>query len=243
MLTSYGLKDVGRVRAINQDYIFLTEQPMGNLPNLFMVADGMGGHKAGDLASEYTVDMVQEAISKSMQTNPFQILKGAVQYANQKLLEKARESMDYTGMGTTLVIATIDEERGLAYVVNVGDSRLYKVGSSMEQITTDHSLVEEMVHLGELSREEARNHPDKNIITRAIGVSERVEPDYFDTTFSKGECLLLCSDGLTNMLEDQEIAEIMDRHSTPRGKAEELILAANRRGGKDNIAVVVIRQE
>ena len=142
MLTSYGLKDVGRVRAINQDYIFLTEQPVGNLPNLFMVADGMGGHKAGDLASEYTVDMVQEAISKSMQTNPFQILKGAVQYANQKLLEKARESMDYTGMGTTLVIATIDEEKGLAYVVNVGDSRLYKVGSSMEQITTDHSLVE-----------------------------------------------------------------------------------------------------
>ena len=127
MLTSYGLKDVGRVRTINQDYIFLTEQPVGNLPNLFMVADGMGGHKAGDLASEYTVDMVQEAISKSMQTNPFQILKGAVQYANQKLLEKARESMDYTGMGTTLVIATIDEEKGLAYVVNVGDSRLYKV--------------------------------------------------------------------------------------------------------------------
>ena len=243
MLTSYGLKDVGRVRTINQDYIFLTEQPVGNLPNLFMVADGMGGHKAGDLASEYTVDMVQEAISKSMQTNPFQILKGAVQYANQKLLEKARESKDYTGMGTTLVIATIDEEKGLAYVVNVGDSRLYKVGSSMEQITTDHSLVEEMVHLGELSREEARSHPDKNIITRAIGVSERVEPDYFDTNFSKGECLLLCSDGLTNMLEDQEIAEIMDRHNTPRGKVEELILAANRRGGKDNIAVVVIRQE
>ncbi len=243
MLTSYGLKDVGRVRAINQDYIFLTEQPVGNLPNLFIVADGMGGHKAGDLASEYTVDMVQEAISKSMQTNPFQILKGAVQYANQKLLEKARESMDYAGMGTTLVIATVDEEKQVAYVVNVGDSRLYKIGSSMEQITVDHSLVEEMIHLGEISREEARNHPDKNIITRAIGVSERVEPDYFDTPFFKGEYLLLCSDGLTNMLEDAEIAEIIARQQTVKGMAEELILAANRNGGKDNIAVVVVEQE
>lgn len=243
MLTSYGLKDVGRVRAINQDYIFLTEQPVGNLPNLFIVADGMGGHKAGDLASEYTVDMVLEAISKSMQTNPFQILKGAVQYANQRLLEKARESMDYAGMGTTLVIATVDEEKQVAYVVNVGDSRLYKIGSSIEQITVDHSLVEEMVHLGEISREEARNHPDKNIITRAIGVSERVEPDYFDAPLSKGEYLLLCSDGLTNMLEDTEIAEIIHRQQTVKGMVEELILTANRNGGKDNIAVVIVEQE
>ncbi len=243
MLTSYGLKDVGRVRSINQDYFFISEKPVGNLPNLFLVADGMGGHKAGDLASEYTVSMIQEAVSKSMQTNPFQILKGAIQYANQRLLEKARESLDYTGMGTTLVIATIDEERHLAYVVNVGDSRLYKVGDSMEQITVDHSLVEEMVYLGEISREAARNHPDKHIITRAVGVSERVEPDYFDTTLEKGESLLICSDGLTNMLEDSRILQIMSRGKSPKEKVQELVLAANRSGGRDNIAVVVIEQE
>ncbi|MBQ8184725.1 MAG: Stp1/IreP family PP2C-type Ser/Thr phosphatase [Lachnospiraceae bacterium] len=242
-MTAYGMKDVGQVRSINQDYFFISESPVGNLPNLFMVADGMGGHKAGDLASEYTVTMVREAVSKSMQTNPFQILKGAVQYANQKLREKAEESLEYAGMGTTLVIATVDEEKQTAYVVNIGDSRLYKVGDSIEQVTQDHSLVEEMVRLGELSREEARNHPDRNIITRAVGVSERVEPDYFDTSLGEGECLLLCSDGLTSMLEDAEIEGIMKGQSTPKKKAQKLILAANKNGGKDNIAVIVIEQE
>lgn len=243
MLKAYGIKDVGRVRSINQDYFFISEEPIGNLPNLFVVADGMGGHKAGDLASEYTVSMVREAVSKSLQTNPFQILKGAVQYANSQLLEKSRESVEYTGMGTTLVVATVDEERNIVYVVNVGDSRLYKVGSSIEQITQDHSLVEEMVRMGEITREEARSHPDKNIITRAIGVSERVEPDYFDTTLDAGECLLLCSDGLTNMLKDEEIKAILDEGSNLRIKTAELVMAANGNGGKDNIAVILVEQE
>lgn len=243
MLRAYGTKDVGRVRSINQDYFFISEKPIGKLPNLFVVADGMGGHKAGDLASEYTVAMVREAVSKSLQTNPFQILKGAVHYANQRLLEKAGESREYSGMGTTLVIATVDPKSNLVYVVNVGDSRLYKVGASIEQITEDHSLVEEMVRLGEITKEEARMHPDKNIITRAIGVSDRVDPDYFDTTLEAGECLLLCSDGLTNMLPDEEIKHILDTQTTVQAKASELVLAANRNGGRDNIAVVVVEQE
>ena len=203
MLRAWGMKDVGRCRDVNQDYIFLSEEPMGNLPNLFLVADGMGGHRAGDLASEYTVSRVCEAVTKSMQKIPFQILKGAFQYANQKLIEKAGESPAYAGMGTTLVAVTVQDDT--AYVANVGDSRLYKIGGTIEQITEDHSLVEEMVRMGEISKEEARNHPEKNIITRAIGVSETVEPDYFDTKLEKGECLLLCSDGLSNMLEDAQI--------------------------------------
>ena len=238
MLRAWGMKDVGRCRDINQDYIFLSEEPMGNLPNLFLVADGMGGHSAGDLASEYTVSRVCEAVTKSMQKIPFQILKGAFQYANQKLIEKAGESQAYAGMGTTLVAVTVQDDT--AYVANVGDSRLYKIGGTIEQITEDHSLVEEMVRMGEISKEEARNHPEKNIITRAIGVSETVEPDYFDTKLEKGECLLLCSDGLSNMLEDAQIKEILDRRTDLRSGAEELVREANRNGGKDNIAVVLI---
>ena len=238
MLRAWGMKDVGRCRDINQDYIFLSEEPMGNLPNLFLVADGMGGHRAGDLASEYTVSRVCEAVAKSMQKIPFQILKGAFQYANQKLIEKAGESPAYAGMGTTLVAVTVQDDT--AYVANVGDSRLYKIGGTIEQITEDHSLVEEMVRMGEISKEEARNHPEKNIITRAIGVSETVEPDYFDTKLEKGECLLLCSDGLSNMLEDAQIKEILDRRTDLRSGAEELVREANRNGGKDNIAVVLI---
>lgn len=238
MLRAWGMKDVGRCRDINQDYIFLSEEPMGNLPNLFLVADGMGGHRAGDLASEYTVSRVCEAVTKSMQKIPFQILKGAFQYANQNLIEKAGESPAYAGMGTTLVAVTVQDDT--AYVANVGDSRLYKIGGTIEQITEDHSLVEEMVRMGEISKEEARNHPEKNIITRAIGVSETVEPDYFDTKLEKGECLLLCSDGLSNMLEDAQIKEILDRRTDLRSGAEELVREANRNGGKDNIAVVLI---
>ena len=240
MLKSYGMKDIGRCRSVNQDYIFMSEKPVGNLHNLFLVADGMGGHRAGDLASEYTVAMVREAAEKSMRQIPFQILRSAFQYANQKLIEKARESSAYTGMGTTLVAATVVEDT--AYIVNVGDSRLYKVGETIEQITEDHSLVEEMVRMGEISREEARNHPDKNIITRAIGVADTVEPDYFDTKLQKGECLLLCSDGLSNMIKDSQIRAILARRESLQAGAKELVDTANENGGRDNIAVVLIEQ-
>lgn len=240
MLKAWGMKDIGKCREINQDYISVSEEPIGNLPNLFLVADGMGGHKAGDLASEYTVAKVQEAVSKSMQTIPYQILKGAFQYANQKLLEKAGESDSYKGMGTTLVAATVKNDA--VYVVNVGDSRLYKIGDKIEQITEDHSLVEEMVRMGEISKEQARNHPDKNIITKAMGVSDTVEPDYFDTDLQKGECLLMCSDGLTNMVSDRQIKEIVELRTDLESCAKELIRAANQNGGRDNIAVVLIER-
>ena len=240
MLRAYGLKDTGRCRSVNQDYIYISEEPVGNLPNLFLVADGMGGHRAGDLASEYTVECVCEAVSKSMKTIPLQILKSAFQYANQKLIEKSFESSAYSGMGTTLVAVTVLGET--VYAANVGDSRLYKIGSDIEQITRDHSLVEEMVSLGEITREDARRHPDKNIITRAIGASATVEPDYFDTFLEKGECLLLCSDGLTNMVEDEMIKTILELRTDLRSGAHELVRTANRNGGKDNIAVVLIER-
>ncbi len=241
MLRAWGIRDAGLCRNINQDYIFVSEEPMGNLPNLFLVADGMGGHKAGDLASEYTVSQVCEAVLKSRQRIPQQIFKGAFQYANQRLIEKARESSAYVGMGTTLVAVTV--KNGTAYAANVGDSRLYKIGKTIEQITEDHSLVEEMVRMGEISKEEARNHPEKNIITRAIGVSETVEPDYFDTKLKKGDCLLLCSDGLSNMIEDAQIKNIVSGRTDVRAAAEELVRTANQNGGKDNIAVVLIAWE
>lgn len=241
MLRAYGLKDVGRCRSINQDYIYISEKPVGNLPNLFLVADGMGGHKAGDLASEYTVSRIREAVEKSMRTIPLQILKSAFQYANQKLIEKAQESRAYSGMGTTLVAATVVENT--VYIANVGDSRLYKVGRTIEQVTKDHSLVEEMVRMGEISKEEARNHPEKNIITRAIGVSDEVDPDYFSTGLMPGERLLLCSDGLSNMIEDSQILKIVSREKDLRLCVQELVDTANRNGGRDNIAVVLVEQD
>lgn len=240
-MKTFSITDIGLRRNMNQDAMFTSEIPVGNLPNLFLVADGMGGHKAGDLASEYTVSRVREAVEKSMRKIPLQIFKSAFQYANQKLLEKARESRAYEGMGTTLVAATVVENT--VYVANVGDSRLYKVGRTIEQITTDHSLVEEMVRMGEISREQARKHPEKNIITRAIGVSGQIDPDFFDTYLEPGECLLLCSDGLSNMIEDSQILEILKRRTDLRSGVQELVDTANRNGGRDNIAVVLVERD
>ena len=143
------------------------------------------------------------------------------------------------GMGTTMVAATIVGH--YAYVANVGDSRLYVAGEQIQQITKDHSLVQEMVRMGELNAEEARNHPDKNIITRALGAERTVDVDFFDLKLEPGNVVLMCSDGLSNMVEDDRIGEIIsdtDRDLQERGQA--LISEANRNGGKDNIAIVLI---
>lgn len=238
MLKTFSITDIGRKRKLNQDYVFTSEQPVGNLPNVFIVADGMGGHNAGDYASRYTVETMVGEIAASSEENPVKILEAAIQEANDHIRKKADQDPHLTGMGTTVVAATC-LGRSL-HVANVGDSRLYVVGEKMKQITRDHSLVEEMVRLGGLGREEARNHPDKNIITRAIGASETVEVDFFTVELAEGDIVLMCSDGLTNMLEDEEIRMIMNRQRDIVEKAQELVKAANNNGGKDNIAVILI---
>lgn len=176
MLRSYALTDIGRKRQLNQDYIYLTENPVGNLPNLFIVADGMGGHKAGDYASDLAVETVVKEAGASLEKSPSRILGHAITIANRILRQRASENFALSGMGTTLVAATCIGR--FLEVANVGDSRLYVIGDEIVQITEDHSLVEEMVRMGGIGREEARNHPDKNIITRAIGARDDVEVDF-----------------------------------------------------------------
>ena len=151
---------------------------------------------------------------------------------------KASEDSAMLGMGTTLVAASIKGK--LMEVANVGDSRLYVAEDTLHQITRDHSLVEEMVRMGGLKPEEARKHPDKNIITRAVGASPTVRADMFEVELSQGCLVLLCSDGLTNMLEDEEICSILKEDASLKAKAERLITRANEKGGRDNIAVVLI---
>ena len=154
---------------MNQDYVFASETPVGNLPNLFVVADGMGGHRAGDTASRDTVGTLIESVRKSRETNPIKIIRTAVEEANRRVYEKSREDENLAGMGTTVVAAVI--EGRYLYVANVGDSRLYLIRDDIRQITKDHSLVEEMVRMRQAyRRRKRRNHPNKNIITRAIGV-------------------------------------------------------------------------
>ena len=232
------MTDVGKIRQVNQDYIFTSENPVGKLPNLFIVADGMGGHNAGDFASRYTVETVVDAIKNSDETETIAIIRGAIEETNRKLIEKANEDVRLSGMGTTIVLCTIDGDE--ACVANVGDSRLYLLGDKITQITKDHSLVEEMVRMGELEPESARVHPNKNIITRAIGAVDEVAVDFFTLQLQKNNRILLCSDGLTNMVEDNEIQMIVDRQEDLVDGVQQLIACANNNGGKDNIAVILI---
>lgn len=242
-MSSYSATDVGRRRNINQDCVFASDDPVGNLPNLYIVADGMGGHNAGDFASRYTVGAIREYITESGERNPIKLIDGAVQLANKGLIKEASEHAELYGMGTTVVVTTIID--GYAYTANVGDSRLYLFDEEGElrQITTDHSLVEEMVLLGEITEEEARVHPDRNIITRAVGVTEDVDPDFFDYRVSPGSLILMCSDGLTTMVEDKTIRDILSKPESLEDLAGELILTANENGGKDNIAVILVRPD
>ena len=237
-MKSFSLTDVGQVRSQNQDYVYASEQPIGNLPNLFVLADGMGGHNAGDFASRCAVSVIEASVKKDMSFNPIKIMRHAIEEANEKIHELAKADAGKAGMGTTLVAVTVVGY--YAYVANVGDSRLYVIGNGIRQITHDHSLVEEMVRMGKLTEEEGRNHPDKNIITRAIGARDTIEIDFFHEELKSGDLILMCSDGLTNMLEDEEIGRILKTPGTIEERAERLIDAANQNGGRDNIAVILI---
>lgn len=236
-MKTFSMTDIGQVRQINQDYLFTSEEPVGKLDNLFIVADGMGGHNAGDYASKFTVENVVKLIRESDEEEPVKIIEKAVEQVNRDLLVKA-ESPDLAGMGTTLVICTIKD--GEALIGNVGDSRLYIIDQDIRQVTHDHSLVEEMVRMGELEPESARIHPNKNIITRAIGACDEVKMDFFQIELEENSVILMCSDGLTNMVDDENIKFIIDRQRDVVEITESLVRAANENGGKDNIAIIII---
>jgi protein phosphatase len=239
-LKAFSITDIGERRKINQDYVFCEENAIGNLPNLFIVADGMGGHNAGDYASRFCVEYFTQRIRESEQTSPVALIEKAIMETNEALRSKALEQSDFEGMGTTFVVATIYGNE--MFVANIGDSRLYVIGKEIRQITEDHSLVEAMVKTGELNREEARVHPSKNIITRALGANATAQPDFFEVNLEEGDIVLMCSDGLTNMLEDETIERIVKEHADdPAAAAEILVKSANLNGGKDNIAVVIIK--
>jgi len=238
-LKAFSLTDIGEKRQINQDYVFCSETAIGKLPNLFVVADGMGGHNAGDYASRFCVEFFKQQIEESNLELPVSSIEAALKETNASLKSIADEQAELEGMGTTFVVATIlDKEM---YVANIGDSRLYVISQEMKQITEDHSLVEAMVKTGELDREQARVHPSKNVITRALGTNEYLEPDFFEVSLEVGDVVLMCSDGLTNMLEDEAIERIIKENDNLESAAQTLVDCANKNGGKDNIAVIIIK--
>ncbi|MCR4612262.1 MAG: Stp1/IreP family PP2C-type Ser/Thr phosphatase [Lachnospiraceae bacterium] len=235
----FALTDTGRSRTENQDYVYASGGGVGILPNIFIVADGMGGHNAGDYASRRAVNIALKEIENSNESKPVAILNQAIKKANRILFEEASKDPAKRGMGTTFVAATISDKK--LYVANVGDSRLYIANdSTICQITRDHSLVQEMMRNGDLGKFDPKRHPKRNAITRAIGAEEDVHIDFFEVANNNFEQFLLCSDGLTNMVDDNELFAQLKGNADAKTKANVLVSLANRKGGLDNISAIVV---
>jgi PPM family protein phosphatase len=246
------LTDIGRKRKGNEDSVFVNPEQ-----NLFVVADGMGGHAAGEVASRVAVEAINEFVCLTSGdediTWPFGLdenasfdgnrLKSAIQYANRKVLETTREKKEYLGMATTVVAVLVDGDA--ANLAHVGDSRVYLVrGQAITQLTSDHSWVNEQLESGILSADQARSHPLRNVVTRALGGKPELVVDIQEHQAQPGDVLLLCSDGLTSMVPDEEIVRIVeDAGGDIDRAARALVEEANGRGGEDNITVLLIRFE
>jgi serine/threonine protein phosphatase PrpC len=227
---STGLSHPGRKRRRNED-AWVCQPP------LFAVADGMGGARGGEIASRVAATALGEAVDGSGE----QRVVALIQKANRQVFERARDDADATGMGTTITVALVED--GVVAIGHVGDSRAYLIrDQKVEQLTEDHSLVAELVRSGRLSPEEAEIHPQRSVITRALGTDPDVDVDSFSVEASAGDVFLICSDGLTSMIDDETILGIVEpRRDDLNAAAKELIDAANRSGGEDNITVVVFQ--
>lgn len=238
-MNAYGITDRGLQRQLNEDSIFFSTSAVGGYPNLFIVADGMGGHNAGDFASRFTVDYVVKAL-QSWTGDYLEGFKTAITEANEELLSHGIKNPELAGMGTTLVMITVWDNHYLA--ANVGDSRCYRFrDDTFTQISKDHSWVEEMCELGQLDRNSEFYRTRKNIITRAVGASGEIVPDFFEGDSRDGDLFMLCSDGLTNMLSDEYIAQLLCSGDDPIRMAGRLVTSANDAGGNDNISVILIK--
>ena len=241
-MQSWGLTDKGCVRKQNQDAYHIEKLDRTSL--LCIVCDGMGGAKSGNIASTLAVDVFVEEVRRTWTPNIApdkleQMLRGAVKLANVTVFDQAQQFEEFDGMGTTLVAALIRGRR--ATVVNVGDSRAYKVDSDgIRQITRDHSLVQMMVDRGELSPEIARTYPGKNFITRAIGTETVVECDVYHFDVKKGDFLLLCSDGLSNTMDEQEMLFEIVHGVKKQHCCQRLLEIAKNRGAPDNVTSILI---
>lgn len=239
----YLVSDRGRLRENNEDSSLAKE--IGEF-TLLILADGMGGHKGGETASRTAISEIYSILSEELSEKmlPGQImllLSDAVEKANEKLFSLAKEDAELSGMGTTCDICLVF--KGTAYIAHVGDSRVYRISESgdSQKLTKDHSLVEFMLESGTITPEEAATHPQKNIILRALGIEKQVEADISHVKLRKGDTLLLCSDGLTNMLDEETVFKTVTEETDPEKSALKLVSLANEAGGTDNITVITAR--
>lgn len=233
--------DIGKVRELNEDYTFLSEQFQNGLL-LAIVADGMGGHLAGEVASKTAVEAVKEELlpflNQDIAIDEYKaVLEKAILAANQRVYNKSKNEDGYKGMGTTIVAAILSSN----WIVlgHIGDSRAYLVAESIKQLTLDHSLVNELFQNGQISEEEALVHPQKNILTRALGTDLDVKVDIEFVEWNKGNTLIICSDGLTNLVSDETLLDVVLENMSVEEKIDKLVSLANNAGGDDNISIIL----
>ena len=236
-----GKSDIGKAREMNQDSFYVSED--NDEIKLFILADGMGGYKGGEIASKLAVISAKNFITNNfskIEKEKEEILKlisHAIEYANFIVYEKSMESPEISDMGTTLDICLIYNNK--IFIGHIGDSRIYRIRKNViRKLTNDHSYVAQLVKEGKITKEEAYNHPRKNMLLKAVGCNSLVEPDVMYKGFLKDDILLMCSDGLTNMLRDEEIYQILLEN--PEKPVEALIKNANNAGGNDNITAIVV---
>ena len=241
MIIAYAKSDTGKVREMNQDAYYISDS--SSEVKLFILADGMGGYKGGEIASNLAIKCTRNYIENNFKDTPkdrenlIQLVASSMEYANMIVYEKSKEDKEFEGMGTTLEVCLIYNNK--VYLGHVGDSRIYRIRKEViRKLTKDHSYVQQLVEDGKITREEATNHPKKNMLTKALGCTPYVEPDIRARNVEKGDIIIMCSDGLTNMVTEQEIFEAVKENAE---KAPEvLVQKANNAGGYDNITVVTI---
>ncbi len=242
MMQIYTKTDIGRVRKINEDYMYASSAE--DKLKLFIIADGMGGYNAGEVASKLATETAREYIQKNFEKRKSSkeeienLIKDAIIYANSEVYNKSETNKEFSGMGTTIDICLIYNSK--LYIGHVGDSRVYRIRKDfIRKITRDDSYVQTLIEDGTITKEQAFNHPRKNMITKAIGCDKTIEPTVYTKTFIKNDIIILTSDGLTNMLKDKEIFDLVKANN--ENIADILVDTANKNGGNDNITVIVVK--
>lgn len=238
----YAKTDIGKARQMNQDFYYISQKNENMC--LCILADGMGGYNGGEIASSLATNSAKEYIEENFdkiehtEKEIMNLIKYAMEYANKAVLEKSKENEELEQMGTTLEICIIYNAK--AYIGHIGDSRIYRIRKNIiRRITTDHSYVEKLVKDGTITREEAFYHPKKNMLMKALGCNEFIEPDIMVKEFLENDIMLMCSDGLTNMLAEEAIYNIVQEETETA--CEKLVKRANENGGYDNISVILIK--
>ena len=243
MIKAYAKSDVGKVREMNQDSYYIS-QSLDDV-QIYMLADGMGGYKGGEIASNLAIQSAKNYILNNFKDIPkdresiIQLLASSIEYANMVVFEKSKENKELQNMGTTIEIVLIYGNK--AFIGHVGDSRIYRIRKSfIRKLTQDHSYVQKLVKDGTITQEEAKHHPQKNMLMKALGCNAFVEPDILVRGFLKDDIYIMCSDGLSNLVEQEEMYDVVIKENIEQAP-KEFVELANKRGGYDNITVAVIK--